>query len=402
MQGGPRQLWSARQAFLCDALPAFGCVNGERTVPYDTHLSHLQPNQWCHIPMGFEGYLAGVSPARHGHYLASILDYYTKASNSYASLYNFVCSVTCLSLRTPRNVGDMFMFFYGLISAYNNKNVVESTVQNEIKTSISDKLWYFSDDNGEDILQHVDALNGNGMINTHRRADSHPADLKSLQGCSQPSISCGPYFFPLSWGIYSTLATKSADTYLPWILYLAEEFKEGLRALLNEFENIECKKHRKSQKTICNAKCHKQKTCSCGSVVECADVLPVFYRFGFSYTNQATLNGIEPNKRTPDERYKRKCDAFYTQLEKVIAYDPFTQLIAAINRFLYNIRYPFILYVTAFWLGVMVYISYGTILPLDVIHIRSHWRSASSHDVHTFTFFTRKTMPPSDVAYFKP
>ncbi|ORM40408.1 uncharacterized protein BXIN_1868 [Babesia sp. Xinjiang] len=130
--------------------------------------------------------------------------------------------------------------------------------------------------------------------------------------------------------------------------------------------------------------------CSCPTIVQCADVLPLFFKYGFVYYDHSTLN------KTGDTG--RKCSQFATQLNAVINGLPFSDLIAAINKFLYHIRQPFLLYLLTFWLLAITYLTHSLTIPLDVLHLRSHLRTS----LFSPLVLLGKNKSPIEITYFTP
>ncbi|GFE56039.1 variant erythrocyte surface antigen-1 family protein protein, putative [Babesia ovis] len=79
-----------------------------------------------------------------------------------------------------------------------------------------------------------------------------------------------------------------------------------------------------------------------------------------------------------------KCTKFYEQMRHILNGKNSTdnllgKLLMIVRQYKYRCRMPFGLYVTAFWTAVLGYLVYSMTVNLDVMHIRSRWRSSSSH-----------------------
>ncbi|ORM41079.1 uncharacterized protein BXIN_0412 [Babesia sp. Xinjiang] len=151
------------------------------------------------------------------------------------------------------------------------------------------------------------------------------------------------------------------------------------------------------------SKFEEYKDCLCPTIVQCKGVLPLFYRYGFTYYSPVSLNGKHVSDNTDDlKTLKRKCLVFSYQLQEVINDGLFDELLQTINIFIYHIREPFLFYLLTFWLVVIAYLTYGLLLPLDLLHIRSHWKLEYTYRVLPISLFTNKALAPSKMWYFKP
>ncbi|ORM39889.1 uncharacterized protein BXIN_2427 [Babesia sp. Xinjiang] len=387
---------SPLQAFLCDLLIPFKCpkfVENKKYPPYTEHISHRNFNQYCPVPMGFNKDYLPSSP-RTGHYIYEILNYFTQNKNHHISLYNIFICLICTGLRTPRTVGDLFGFFLYLGEKMNNGG--SPKVADAIDTESKKIPW---SNQSTPMTTAAHDLAGKTHIDdpSHHPAD---ADLYTLHDseCAM-SVTCGKYLDPLSFVIYCNVSVAFAETYLSRIIYLTHALKEGLKVLLTEFNNLTCEhcqscdckgKHTNNQHTT---------SCLCTTIVQCADVLPLFFKFGFTYYYAAALNGTEEF----DSSKKRQCKDFAKQLQNVIINGGlFKKLLEEINKFLLCIRKPFLLYLLTFWLVAILYFSYGLTIPLDLFHIRSHWRRALSHQISVLALLSKKAMSPTKVGYFTP
>lgn len=200
-----------------------------------------------------------------------------------------------------------------------------------------------------------------------------------------PPYTCGKYLSPLTGTLYNTLTPTGSETYLSWIVYLTQTLRDGLQELLNAFKQIECDTGCVSGKndttcTNCTDGNHcsgESNNCKCPSIVHCAPVHCLYYHFGFTYNSPLSLMGNANSKPV----WKRQCNHFVTQLKDVINSGHFKSLLNCINTFLFYIRLPFILLLIFIWIIVIIYLSYGLLGPLDILHIRSYWRLARSHGI---------------------
>ncbi|ORM41907.1 uncharacterized protein BXIN_0465 [Babesia sp. Xinjiang] len=380
---------SPLQAFLSDGLAQFMCPKIEKNEypPYTEHSSHIvHTSQRCPIPMGFNGLLSSVEPARTGTHLHSLLCYIVDDSRSHVSLYNIILCMIRFALRTPRNLGELFAFYIN-IGDKENFDYVDTALRNEIN-------GYPGYHYGTNLVSSIQDLCGTEAKHGH----NGKASLRSIHDSVCPGQMCGQYLGPIAWSIYNVLPEEFAGLYLSVIVYLTGELLDGLNALLDAFKNINCTHcvH------MCNCKPgeHASK-CSCKTIVQCAEVLPLFYKYGFLYNNAEALNGFNIKTGVRDDKNVRSCYSFATQL-MAVKDGLFDRLIAAIAEFLENIRLPFFLYLMTFCLLSITYLTYGLTIPLDILQIRSHWRFALTHKVLPTVTFTEKTVTPRDILYLKP
>ncbi|ORM40234.1 uncharacterized protein BXIN_2431 [Babesia sp. Xinjiang] len=394
---------SPLQAFLCDCLTGFRCqyiednkcqiqngqlvpTNGVTPVPYSDHVSHRQFHLYCPVPMGFNKELLPQN-GRTGNYLKEILDYFTQKDRDSVSCYNITLCLLIVCKRTPRTVGDLFAFFL-----YLDENMETDGVDTEIQQKMNDFT----------VVCYTESQTFTNALN--KLGEDHPDDhndvatLHTLRDseCTTPR-TCGKYLDPLSFVIYCNVSVAFAETYLKWIIYLAEVLYDGLKQLQKDFQKRKCD-HDKQNK--CPDGCHGEKDkCLCPTIVQCAEVLPLFFKFGFTFSMADALNGKYKSK--PD--WLRQCKGFSTQLQNVIINGGlFKILLDEINKFLTCIRKPFLYYLLTFWLIAILYFSYGLTIPLDLLHIRSHLRPALSHQISVLALLSHKAMAPTKVGYFTP
>ncbi|ORM41966.1 uncharacterized protein BXIN_2220 [Babesia sp. Xinjiang] len=337
--------------------------------------------------MGFNGYMSKFPQPRYGKLLTEMLiPFVDDKSREKASLYNALLTCYSVTLRIPRSTGDLFSFFYNFSEYYTNSKS-NATIKKTLEDEFNDYHWNGIDKtggNGQAITTALEKLKGNN------HSASHPYDLYSLRECKEKE-TCGEYLDPISRNFYSIFAIGYADGYLRYVVHLAQAFNKELQNLLNAFNSIDCRDHKHKQ---CEAKCHFKKKCCCPTIVQCHGVYPLFYSLGFTFNQFGTLNG-QPQRQP---QYKRTCSQFSTQLSAVITGEPFKQLLKQINLFLLSIRKPFLLYLLTFWLLAITYLTYSLTIPLDVLHLRSHLRTAVPSPLVLLTNYTQ----PHDITYFQP
>ncbi|GIX64568.1 variant erythrocyte surface antigen-1 family protein [Babesia caballi] len=245
----------------------------------------------------------------------------------------------------------------------------------------------------------------NSVVTSGHDCSSSPNDLWSLyqpitdhnnrhKECA--SRNCGGYFYPLSHSEGSTFAPKHASTYLSWVLYLAEDLQSWFQEMLNEFKNIDC------TKTGCKS-CNQNhgsgsSTCSCTSIVHCGGVLPLLYRYGFTFSGPFSLSGAI------GDQSKRSCDKFHTQLTAVLSTEaPLTKLLTTIDEFLYMFRFYFVYNLFTLWIMYVCIVLYIYFLRVDLLHIRSHMHLPTSHRVPPIGLLTTGKAPAlMNLTYYMP
>ncbi|CDR71549.1 hypothetical protein, conserved, partial [Babesia bigemina] len=220
---------------------------------------------------------------------------------------------------------------------------------------------------------------------THAR-ESHPistrADLLSLakkESCIysiSDNVHCAPYLSSVCSDFYHYLAIKHADLYLSWAVYLPWTLYKYLKSLLDAFCNISCKDWECSRCTH-GDKCKPGKhgvgySCTCKALVHCRGVMSTFYSYGFAFGNPQTLLATDG---------RRYCHSFYNQLNNVLNSVCFKDLLQKCDEFIFTIRQPFIWLNVALWSLSLFYLICVMVGRLDVLHIRSHLRTPSSHRI---------------------
>ncbi|GIX62835.1 variant erythrocyte surface antigen-1 family protein [Babesia caballi] len=372
---------SPLQAFLTDKLRGFS--RGHPSDP-SSHLATCS-GVLCHVPMGFDSHL------RHGSLQGGHIAY---ALGSFCGGFNTPLrqlseKLGCLTKRTPRTLGDMFGFTWHLKGQLYNQRNAEPARHNWV-TKLANLTPFSST-----VMEHINVLKtfvGTGHTDPH-----DTADLTSLysSGCNQQNQNCGPYLYPLTHSDGTTFgkAAPYASTYLSWVLYLTDELYESLQEFLDTFNGHACKgcKHKCSHSTGSAAT-----GCSCPSVVDCADVLPLLYRHGFRFLSAFRLKGGKGRS----DKSKRSCQNFHSQLQSVINGEPLRDLFESIDTFLYAIRWEFFSKLSAFWTIYVCLILYTFFFLLDTLRVRSHLKLTSSHTVPPLALLTSGTpLPVTKLTY---
>ncbi|GIX64969.1 variant erythrocyte surface antigen-1 family protein [Babesia caballi] len=413
---------SPLQAFLTDKLKGFS--RGHPSDP-SSHLASCSSNSMCHVPMGFKAEYLRETPGYGYHVFYPLLFY---CSDNTRPLRLLSDKLYCISNYTPRSLGDMLGFYLHLcLQVFNKRSQNNFTFSSYITDLLKTKkhpsragllIFEYLEDS---IVELGSALHGvarhchnkqkgvkeikhqtvSGRSCSHSNTNSSPADLWSLfalvdnqskhPDCNGLNQKCGAYLAPLTRSYGSTFGKSAAiaSTYLSWVSYLADDFKESLEGLFTDFSNITCT----DCKTLTGGTCsctkgqHGTNSCQCDSVVSCSGVLPLFYEHGFNFFNVKSLSG----KGSGTGNTKRTCQQFHSQLQSVISGNPLTNLLTTIDAFLYAIRWEFFSKLSGFWSIYICLILYTFFFLLDTLRVRSHIKLTSSHTVPPLALLTSGT-----------
>ncbi|GIX64814.1 variant erythrocyte surface antigen-1 family protein [Babesia caballi] len=387
---------SPLQAFLTDNLKGFS--RGHPSDP-SSHLASCS-GSLCHVPMGFESHLRDGSV--QGGNISLTLKPYCGSHN--APLRQLCGTLTCLSKRAPRSLGDLFGFYWQVTGQLS-----------KTLGSLHSAQW-FSDLVGHTpfsstVKDHINVLQtfvGTGHdSHTDSRTDLSSLHLSIQQNhsaCYGTGKTCGPYLYPftVSNGATFGMPAPYASVYLSWIVYLTDDLETGFQELLDEFKYIDCTKTGCRKSTIGQTKCEQShlpgthgnsNECKCDSVVHCGGVLPLLYRYGFTFGSVSQLSGN--NKRT--------CEKFDTQLQNVINGEALTKLLTTIDDFIFFFRYYFLSNLSGFWTIYICLILYTFLFLLDTLHVRSHLKFTSSHTVPPLALLTTgKARALTKLTYYLP
>ncbi|GBE63408.1 hypothetical protein, conserved [Babesia ovata] len=362
------------------------CPNGKKGMP-------------CLTPLGFRGFSGST---RKGEEICDILDKFF--SNFYLS------SLFCLSPKTPASLPEQFGFVLSLVSGWNSpKTEATSRIKKSVESSIESVSI-----NLYDQPTKLTAALTNAYRNTHSNhggKDHLPAysDVYSLamtSACNDRvgKALCAPYVASLCGDTYAYFAEKHCNTYLSWAVYLPWTFWDLLNNLYNAFCNITCADWG-CRGCLRGDKCRSGKhgvvedekqdaICQCDSIVSCRGVAPTLYQYGFSFGEASTLNSGDTAK---------KCKDFCSQLKNVLKSEYFQTLFKECDNFLREIRWPFMLTLLALWSLSLLYLLHIAVVRLDVLRIRSHLRSPSSHRIAAQSLLAAARVKAlANVKYFSP
>ncbi|CDR71898.1 hypothetical protein, conserved [Babesia bigemina] len=381
-------LKSPLQSFLEDGLPGFlphpynkadckmGCsLSNHSGIP-------------CKTPMGFGDISTMASHTQRGARIYSVLDDFCGSDDSPLTM---LCAYfACLLATPPKTLGDMFAFYYNFLNDWSGTNP-ERTRLRELPYADAVKNANFkNDDNRLDITSMFKSASHEYVpASTHMKGD-----LFTLVGCNPkhvPTLPCGPYLQPLSLSIPSMFSETNADKYLSWIVYLTETFYDLLSKLLADCKSkcglpqSRCNQYRCIKN--CPAATSSTKTPSpthsagCKSIVQCKSALPNLYKYGFHFGSATVLNG------TYKDEEKRTCNDFCQTLERILnnkktdGHALADLVFDKIPEFLWKVRQRFFWTTVALWLLSFLYLLHIMVIRLDLLHIKSHLHSPSSHRI---------------------
>ncbi|CDR71786.1 hypothetical protein, conserved [Babesia bigemina] len=351
-------------AHLPHQIVTVGCKSECKTCPSNS------PGMPCRMPFGFRGFSGST---KTGMAICESLRLFLGSG--------LVSSLLCLIPRPPSTLPEHFNFALSLVDKWNGS--ASHVIKDAFEASIvgSSIGLYKQPSSFTKVLSNAYG----SRESTHAR-ESHPistrADLLSLakkESCIysiSDNVHCAPYLSSVCSDFYHYLAIKHADLYLSWAVYLPWTLYKYLKSLLDAFCNISCKDWECSRCTH-GDKCKPGKhgvgySCTCKALVHCRGVMSTFYSYGFAFGNPQTLLATDG---------RRYCHSFYNQLNNVLNSVCFKDLLQKCDEFIFTIRQPFIWLNVALWSLSLFYLLCVMVGRLDVLHIRSHLRSPSSHRI---------------------
>ncbi|CDR96553.1 hypothetical protein BBBOND_0304560 [Babesia bigemina] len=362
---------SPLQSFLEDGLPGFLPHKFEKpdckiTCSLVNH--HGIP---CKTPMGFADISTVASHTAKGQHLMKVLAGF--CSKSDRPLTKLCSYLVCVLQRPPQTLDEMYAFYYNFIYGWGDLQNSEHK-SNAFNRAVNEAS--FNRGITLDVTQIADrTAHGEHHVR---------GDLFSLVSCndrSSPVSPCGPYLHPLSLNVRCIYSKEHADKYLSWIVYLTETFYNALCRLLSKCEAKCGANISKCRSERCASDCQMLKSAthssSCQSILECPHTFPGLYTEGIVFGSTTKLGGRIGNP------WKRSCGDFIDQLKKVCRgktiLAEYVHII--IPYYLYKIRAPFIWTTVALWLLSLLYLLHIMVIRLDLLHIKSHLHSPSSHRI---------------------
>ncbi|CDR71638.1 hypothetical protein, conserved [Babesia bigemina] len=347
---------------LPHSLSSIGCKSSCSTC------TKSSPGMPCLTPLGFSRFSRGT---RTGKDLSNVLTKFL--SNDH------VAWLLTLVPKPPSTLPE----HYGFVTSLVLSSVVPLTQRQATHKSVADAFKKCISEQTIDLYNNPTDLtnalgNAYGCSQTGHEAKSHLppyADLSSISmtnTCPDQDVHCAPYIDCLSANCYKYMAKQHANLYFSWSIYLPWNLWKCLCSLLDAFGSINCKSFG-CPGCSCTPSSHGAKhNCSCRALVCCRAVLPTFYRYGFTFKDPKMLL---------DGKNRKRCSHFYTQLESVVKSTYFTKLFDQCDMILWRIREPFSYLVLALWLLSLLYLLHIMVIRLDLLHIKSHLHSPSSHRI---------------------
>ncbi|CDR71715.1 hypothetical protein, conserved [Babesia bigemina] len=342
-----------------------------------TCLSTAKKGMPCLTPLGFREFSGSI---KTGDDLCEVLSRFF--SN------DLMWSLFCLSPTPPKTLPEHFDFALSLVNGIsaetNAHSVVLQTLQYAFEESIGEQsIMLYAEKS--DFVYALKQAYGSPYPEHGQCTDAHLRNLTAYDSCKQKTnreLECAPYLSALCRQSYRHLPKNHCNLYLSWAIYLPWDFWRLLQNLYNDFCNILCADWG-CRSCLRGDKCKRGKhgvidkdtptaTCQCTSMVTCKGVSPTLYQYGFRFENPSSLN---------HHTYPNKCADFCTQLNKLLNSKYFTDLFDTCDKFLFTIRAPFIWLNVALWLLSFLYLLHIMVIRLDLLHIKSHLHSPSSHRI---------------------
>ncbi|CDR71405.1 hypothetical protein, conserved [Babesia bigemina] len=337
----------------------------------------------CATPMGFADIETVASRRLTGDSLTNVLA--EMCGDESSPLSKLCAHMNCLLASAPKALGEMFGFYLNFLGGWNDINDNKGQVhkRNAFETAV--RAANFENEATDLDITPIFRHRGHG---SGKNVKHLTGDLYSLVHCngnpsSVASHPCGPYLRPICQDTCNTYTEKDADKYLSWIVYLTETFYDLLKKLYEE-----CSANCDSKGSRCRtSKCKPNCTASsrpagdgsahtedCNSIVQCKKMRPTLLKYGFVHGDCTTLS-TTPTKRT--------CKDMCMVLKSVVIGEcKLGDLVyVTIPEFLFTIRAPFIWLNVALWLLSFLYLLHIMVIRLDLLHIKSHLHSPSSHRI---------------------
>ncbi|CDR71782.1 hypothetical protein, conserved [Babesia bigemina] len=384
-------LKSPLQSFLEDGLPGFlphqfgkpGCklectVAKHRGIP-------------CMTPMGFSDISNVASHTKQGEHIKEVLD--ELCGNSEAPLTRICSQLLCLLQRPPQTLGDMFAFYYNFFVDWNRNIKGRVDVKTHKKSAFIDAVT------GANFGVPYPQLDMPTVFFTRTQNDLHTkGDMLCLFSCDSTSSStatCGRYLKPFRLNTWTVFSQEHADKYLSWILYITETLYQLLEQLYKECCSNCDKPGTRCSGKVCSKTCKvkytdegksrkSDKPCHtvhCKPISHCPFTRPTLCKYGFVFKSLSNMSGES------GEETIRTCKDLCNALQKVLSDKiddeaPLAKLVHdVIPKFIWNIRSKFFWLNVALWLLSLLYLLHIMVIRLDLLHIKSHLHSPSSHRI---------------------
>ncbi|CDR97486.1 hypothetical protein BBBOND_0313880 [Babesia bigemina] len=327
--------------------------------------SNSTPGMPCLTPLGFRAFSGSTKTGRD---ICDILE-------------EFFChvkttSLFCLQPKPPKTLAEHLSFSLSLAKQWQSNR--KHGLKDKIHSSI-DKVSISLCKTPHGFTSAISSAYGSSQSDHgafHPSAESADVSSLSMQiKCS--GNQCAPYLYSLYDDVYSHIALKNSGACLSWALYLPWDFHNYLQNLLKAFKEIFCQDwgcRGCLRADSCKRGSHGEAKppCHCTSIVDCKGVSSTLYNYGFAFGNASALCAKQSAKT---------CSDFCSQLKNVLNSEYFKKLFEACDEFLWIIRQPFSYLVLALWLLSFLYLLHIMVIRLDLLHIKSHLHSPSSHRI---------------------
>ncbi|CDR96402.1 hypothetical protein BBBOND_0303060 [Babesia bigemina] len=378
---------SPLQSFLEDGLPGFlpHPLDGKSGKIKCTVSSHVSAP--CITPMGFSDISVTASHRSTGAHLKSVVGDF--CGDSTACLSKLCSQLNCLLPSAPKTLGEMFAFYYNFFydwdaSGEHRKDALGEAVKDA----------YFGSDYDLNSVSNLVNSTDHATIKSFSKQElGHEAgDLHSLDSfdktCYTTDKYCGSYINALTSDTCRIFSKYNAPHYLSWVIYLTESFYNLICELYKQCHANCGTEYKKCLVTGCVDICgvnesnnHKatKHGSRCNSILNCRYTMQTLYNCGLTFGNRQHLKGRYGKFSTP----KKTCRTFIAQLEVVCSDSSILSKLIhrTIPEFLWKIREPFSYLVLALWLLSFLYLLHIMVIRLDLLHIKSHLHSPSSHRI---------------------
>ncbi|CDR71398.1 hypothetical protein, conserved [Babesia bigemina] len=379
--GEPKcQPTSPLQSYLNDCLTghlphhvtSIGCKAKCTTCPSN------KPGQPCLTPLGFRGFSGSPKTGKE----------LCRAIRRFLD-HDSISALVCILPKPPSTLPQHFGFVLSLVRGWANSGKLEnkrhnqSSFQSTFESSVDDKSIYLYPRSSDLTRAFTNAYGSQSVVHDSCR-HPHLVNFTSSSICSNADkkVDCAPFLASLFDDAYYYMALKQVDAYLSWAVYLPWTFWRYLATLYDEFCNISCNdwgcskcmhgdKCKPGQHGLVDDKTQKPH-CQCPSIVGCTGVSSTLHKFGFTFDDAKFLNRLTSAKT---------CTDFCKQLRSVLHSEYFEKLFEKCDEFLWKIREPFSYLVLSLWLLSLFYLLHIMVIRLDLLHIKSHLHSPSSHRI---------------------
>ncbi|GBE63007.1 hypothetical protein, conserved [Babesia ovata] len=352
-----------------------------------------------------------ASHTKNGEFLKKVLHSFCGQEKSHLS--KFCGIVNCLMQRPPQTLGDMFAFYYGYLENWEGGDKGKDTLSKKHKHDAFEKAVKeacFGSTFEFNLISIFESTRHSGKHITHEKGDL----FRIVQCPYSLEDTCGFFVSSLSFYIYNMYSECFRSFYLSCVVYITEAFYNMLCQLRDECCTNCTSPASKCNGNVCANECkltvpepnyknhnhHKD----CKSIAQCPLTLPTLTKYGLMFNSAYRLTG-----EGKESRHKRTCKDFCDALKNVLNNKKADEYVLAqlvfnkIPSFLWKIREPFSYLLLALWSLSLLYLLHILVVRLDVLRIRSHLRSPSSHRIAAQSLLAAARVKAlANVKYFSP